>query len=95
MSGVDDIASERWRQIFEEGWTHAHDDRHSRGEMAAAAVTYLLHGAQSPAEMRSTPVRWPWSADWWKPKDRRADLVRAGALIAAEIDRLDRLEARR
>jgi hypothetical protein len=38
---------------------------------------------------------WPWSDKWWKPKSRREDLVRAGALILAEIERLDRLEARR
>lgn len=33
---------------------------------------------------------WPWARSWWKPKDRRFDLVRAGALILAEIERLDR-----
>lgn len=33
---------------------------------------------------------WPWARSWWKPKHRRADLVRAGALILAEIERLDR-----
>ena len=37
---------------------------------------------------------WPWSLDWWKPKDPRRDLVRAGALIVAEIERLDRQPAR-
>lgn len=40
------------------------------------------------------PVGWPesWDCQWWKPKSYRENLVRAGALIAAEIDRLDRLE---
>lgn len=33
---------------------------------------------------------WPWSLSWWKPKDRRRDLIRAAALIVAEIERLDR-----
>lgn len=33
---------------------------------------------------------WPWDFSWWKPQDRRRDLVRAGALIVAEIERLDR-----
>ncbi|MDO8535047.1 MAG: hypothetical protein Q7S17_09960 [Xanthobacteraceae bacterium] len=28
---------------------------------------------------------------WWKPKNRRRDLIRAAALIVAEIERLDRL----
>lgn len=33
---------------------------------------------------------WPWDRKWWKPKNPRRDLVRAGALILAEIERLDR-----
>jgi hypothetical protein len=37
---------------------------------------------------------WPWSREWWQPKDRRRDLVRAGALIVAEIERLDRAASR-
>lgn len=36
---------------------------------------------------------WPWARSWWKPKDRRSDLTRAGALILAEIERLDRAAA--
>lgn len=31
-----------------------------------------------------------WSSGWWKPSSRRRDLVKAGALILAEIERLDR-----
>lgn len=30
---------------------------------------------------------------WWKPGNRRRCLVKAGALIAAEIDRMDAKEA--
>jgi hypothetical protein len=37
---------------------------------------------------------WPWRREWWKPKDPRRNLVRAGALILAEIERLDRAAAR-
>jgi hypothetical protein len=36
------------------------------------------------------PQGWPWEGTAWKPKGTRADLVRAGALILAEIERLDR-----
>lgn len=38
------------------------------------------------------PRWWPfqWPADAWKPKDKRRDLIRAAALIVAEIERLDR-----
>lgn len=42
------------------------------------------------------PIGWPrsWPAAAWKPKDRRRDLVRAAALIIAEIERLDRAAAK-
>lgn len=38
------------------------------------------------------PASWPtsWDAEWWKPTTARRDLVKAGALIVAEIERLDR-----
>lgn len=39
------------------------------------------------------PHLWPWHGASWKPKDRRSDLVRAAALLLAEIERLDRMEA--
>lgn len=43
---------------------------------------------------RQVPLAWPasWDARWWKPSNRRRDLVKAGALIVAEIERLDRAE---
>ncbi len=88
-SGADAIAAERQRQMDVEGWTPEHDDTHVQGEMAHAAAIY----ARNPRATTRTPAphSWPWSSKWWKPKSRRENLVRAGALIAAEIDRLDRL----
>lgn len=91
--GAGAIAAERQRQIEEEGWTPALDDCWEDDQLACAAICYLRH---SPALCApEAPSDWPWAADWWKPKDRRRDLVRAGALIAAEIDRLDRAERKR
>lgn len=96
MSGIDAIAAERRRQIEAEGWSAEHDDCHKNGEMAGAAACYaLLRSQVDPATvMGEDLIRqiWPWYPEWWKPRDRRTDLVRAGALIAAEIDRLDRME---
>ena len=83
-----DVLAERCRQVEAEGWTPEHDDTHSHGEMAAAAACYAFTGAQSPHEI--TNRIWPWSFDWWKPVDNRRNLVKAGALIIAEIERLDR-----
>lgn len=80
------VLAERRRQVEAEGWTPEHDDQHTDGEMADAAALY--------ASLRVRHITgfatWPWDAKWWKPKDRRSDLVRAGALILAEIERLDR-----
>jgi NTP pyrophosphatase (non-canonical NTP hydrolase) len=45
------------------------------------------------SQRRSAGPRWSTpEAQAWKPKDPRRDLVRAGALIVAEIERLDRAE---
>lgn len=90
------IAAERERQKQEEGWTLEHDDEHDEGELAAAAGCYCLEAARkqeppSPFGSPAGPPRlWPWDSVWWKPMDSRRDLVRAGALIVAEIERLDR-----
>lgn len=85
--GVAAIAAERKRQMEVEGWTPEHDDGHDDGELAFAAASYALF---AHLRRRVPPEFWPWDPQWWKPKDRRSNLVRAGALIAAEIDRLDR-----
>jgi len=96
MSGIDEIAAERRRQIEAEGWTPEHDDEHRSGELAQAAAAYALNccdDSDGPDLRLMGAEIWPFNDLWWKPRDRRYDLVRAGALIAAEIDRLDRLEA--
>lgn len=85
MTAIDDIAAERKRQIEAEGWTAAHDDNHRDGALAEAAACYII-GSQ----YNLRPGRWPWHKDWWKPTTRRRDLIKAGALIVAEIERLDR-----
>ena len=40
---------------------------------------------------RIVRTAWPWHRQWWKPDTRIRNLVKAGALIAAEIDRLKRI----
>ena len=90
-----DVLAERRRQVEVEGWTAEHDDQHSRGEMAAAASAYVFR-AHSPGFLRTElkpPHWWPWAREWWKPGDTRRMLVKAAALIIAEIERLDRISA--
>lgn len=86
-----DVAAERRRQIEEEGWTPEHDDQHINGDMACAAAAYAFHAGTRERFYAEDPLGfWPWDPSWWKPKDPRRDLVRAAALIIAEIERLDR-----
>lgn len=89
-TGIELIAEERQRQIEVEGWTPEHDAEHEYGELAIAACCYAWK------EGDAYPCRqdwWPWADEWWKPspKNRIRELQKAGALIAAEIDRLQRL----
>lgn len=86
MSGAELIAAERQRQIDVEGWTPGHDAGHSEDQLAIAAACYAM-----PEDTRmdfGLEEWWPWAHSWWEPGDRVRELVKAGALIAAEIDRL-------
>lgn len=101
--GVDAIARERWRQIQELGFSAEHDDEHVtdtrsgglNSDLLLAASAYLQAGmerlaAAAPVEtlQKIPPGYWPWEeADWSPSNDPLRNLVKAGALIAAEIDR--------
>jgi hypothetical protein len=107
-TGAEMIAEERRRQIHIEGFTPEHDAENSDRELAMAARCYLAQyverawllegfndGAQRyEADAEDLPNDWPeaWDPDFWKPENPIRDLVRAGALIAAEIDRLQRIQ---
>lgn len=93
-----DVLSERARQITEEGWTPGHDDRHGDGAMAVAAACYALADRKA-LEVQTVKLarlwEWTgWAAHWFKPEDRRRNLVRATALLLAEGERLDRATER-
>lgn len=101
LSGVELITAERQRQINVEGWTPEHDDAHKKHELLFAALSYVAAVA-TPDEwnldqgLPQAPCHdWPWAKKWWKPSDDPIrNLVKAGALIAAEIDRLERRKAK-
>lgn len=109
LSGAERIAKERQRQVDREGWSDAHDDEHSEGEMALVAALYatpipLLERRDYGPTVAHFVDPWPatWDEEWDKreprstsKRGRRArirELEKAGALIAAEIDRLLRAE---
>ena len=84
-----DVLAERQRQIEVEGWTPENDDAYQSGDIADAAACYAMTSPRMRGD-RSAPLDWPWVGRWGKPTDRRRNLVKAGALILAEIERLDR-----
>lgn len=99
MTGVELIAAERERQITEEHWTPTHDRIHADGELAQAAMLYACPPDLRQRSYDLTPepqtgarlldLYWPKGWDFKPtPADRIRELVKAGALIAAEIDRL-------
>lgn len=90
-SAVSDVLAERRRQVTSEGYTHEQDDRYTDGELREAAACYIV-AEGSPGLV---PELWPWPATYWKPTNLRRDLVKAGALILADIERLDRQTALR
>lgn len=101
---VQDILQERQRQVQSEGFSESHDDGHRLWQLPRAAFCYVDHyisrsfiwndGHESMyrEEAYGSPSSdaWPWSDSTWKPKSPRRDLVRAAALLIAEIERLDR-----
>lgn len=93
MNAIEMIQAERQRQIHEEGFTPRHDADLESGELAAAAACYA-----TPSHMRTfahglVPLHWPFPAHEWKPSasNRILELVKAAALIVAEIERLQSL----
>ena len=97
-AAADDVMKERLRQIDAEGYDPAHDDEHVNDEIAALACFYAMPDGARDWDATSTGygdtlghaiIPENWSV---KTGDRRRELVKAGALILAEIERLDRMQ---
>lgn len=109
-TGIKLIADERKRQIEAEGFTAEHDahEDHQGGELSFVAENYCRVASTQIADQHfgveavsgeydGLPENWPlsWDKGWWKPSDDPIrNLVKAGALIAAEIDRLQGKEGK-
>lgn len=97
-----DVFNERQRQIEKEGYSTANDDLYEENELVRAGAGYVNHvvgrswtfNKEMPEvyQNEEVPEFWPWDDNFWKPKSPRKDLVRAAALLIAEIERIDREE---
>ena len=95
-----DVLNERNRQINQENYSAEQDDQYQNNELLRASVGYAEHvvargwvySDANPEKYQSEEESefWPWPSESWKPKNPRADLVRATALLIAEIERMDR-----
>lgn len=97
---ISEIHRERERQYTHKWHSNEEDDKHTEGQLAKAAscyaagetvyrIDFLCYGRDFNPKP-SIKDLWPWAGCWWNPKTRRDDLIRAAALIVAEIERLDR-----
>lgn len=97
-----DVNAERQRQIVSEGYNSTHDDAHNEFELARAASVYALYASVPELDremarkhgprLYGSMVVFPWADEDLKLTTPRRDLIKAAALLIAEIERLDRLE---
>ncbi|WP_077920457.1 hypothetical protein [Spirosoma sp. 209] len=98
-TGAELIAIEREEHTSKHEWTPEHDDAYTYGELPTAAIACIVMDEDLRYNTVAGPLYpldvWPWGQDDYYnnilKKDRIGQLTVAGALIAAEIDRLQRL----
>ena len=94
---IKEIEKERIRQIEDEGFTEKQDRfNHQKYELSLAAICYAateqVYILRSSSQVHSFQDPWPWHVKWDKraTHNKRKKLIIAAALIAAEIERIDR-----
>jgi hypothetical protein len=89
---VEDIVAE-WQRLEEIGLPPK-NRRYRPSDLPKAAAAYALAGVQRYAREGWPELFWPWPRTRFRLGAQRDNLVRAAALIIAEVERLDRLAAR-
>lgn len=88
------IARQRMKQTLSKGYDAAHDDQHTRGELALAAACYAITTNDISDKHLIKATIWPFEREFWRPKGTRHNLEVAAALIVAELARLQRKDER-
>lgn len=98
---IDSFTRERARQVVNHGFKTVGDDAYVDSQLADAASCYALGADYDRAGKPSALWRWAFPLSWWKPspdnepQNRKRDIEKAGALLIAEWERLDRLQEKR
>lgn len=93
-TGIELIAEERLRQVNTEGYTSEHDLQHDGGELAIAAACYAAFPMEIYRRLdydMQIHFKQIIPFNQYKIDENKSELKRlviAGALIAAEIDRI-------
>lgn len=87
MNALELIQQERQRQIEVKGYDSVHDDKHRSDVLVWAAACYCLANIIKPSFLLDN--FWPFSPEYFKPSpdNRLKELVKAGALVVAELER--------
>ena len=86
MNGIEYIQQEREKQITKHGYTPEHDLMYENNQLMLGALSYLNTAIFGPGPGGED---WPFPMEYFKPgTDIVENLSKAGAFIAAEIDRL-------
>lgn len=98
LKALTDIMRERDRQVVFKGYDAQHDDEHADGSLVTAACAYALGALPVEGQLTNDHIiemlqaLWPWERSTLRLSDARTDLIKASALLLAEIERLDRAE---
>lgn len=86
---IDEIIAERKRQIHDKGYTSESDDAHTNNELIDAAIAYCTSAKKETAAAKEC---WPLALEHFKPSEERRDIIKAIALLIAEVERIDRIK---
>ncbi len=86
MKGIDLIREEREKQIVKHGYDRKHDLSRRNKELLFGALSYLKAAIYGTAIGRKD---WPFEGIYWHPEGYIDCLKKAGAFIAAELDRIE------
>ena len=83
-TAIDLVKKEREKQISKHGYTIVHDRQHPKKAVLYGALAYLNSVIYSP---NIGIEDWPFEEESFKPEGDVNNLVKAAAMIIAEIDK--------